>query len=222
MARSHFAVNVGIAMTPEKRKYQMTRRAETQVRTREQIIASTASLHATIGPAETTMSAIADHAGVPRSTVYRHFEDDAALIVACATHWQLANPPPPLEPWAAIDDPELRLARALRELYAYYRRAGSTMENVMRDEAAVPVLTDVLGRFRGYLAAAQEILMAGRSRRGAARRRTRAAIGHALAYTTWQSLTRDNQLADAESAALMARLAAAAGVAGTPRPGSRK
>jgi len=85
-------------MANETRKYRMIKRAGTQVQTRERIVASTAQLHATIGPAKTTMSAVADHAGVPRSTVYRHFEDEAALVVACATHWQMANQPPPLEP----------------------------------------------------------------------------------------------------------------------------
>jgi len=159
--------------------------------------------------------AVADHAGVPRSTVYRHFEDEAALIVACATHWQMANQPPPLEPWAAIEDPDQRLTRALREIYAYYRSAGTMMENVLRDEAAVPVLSEVLGRFRGYLAAAHEILMSDRPSRGSAHRKTRAAIGHALAYTTWQSLARHNQLTDTEAADLMAKLAAAVDIANT-------
>jgi AcrR family transcriptional regulator len=210
-------------MTAEKRKYQMKRRAETQAQMRDQIIASTASLHATIGPAETTMSAVADHAGVPRSTVYRHFEDEAALIVACATHWQIAHQPPPLESWAAIEDPELRIKAALCEIYAYYRSAGTMMENVLRDEAAVPVLTEVLGRFRGYLAAVHEVLMTDRKSRGATRRKTRAAIGHALAYTTWQSLTRHHQLTDTEAADLMAQLAAAADIANTgARPTSKR
>jgi AcrR family transcriptional regulator len=202
-------------MANETRKYRMIKRAGTQVQTRERIVASTAQLHATIGPAKTTMSAVADHAGVPRSTVYRHFEDEAALVVACATHWQMANQPPPLEPWAAIEDPDQRLTRALREIYAYYRSAGTMMENVLRDEAAVPVLSEVLGRFRGYLAAAHEILMSDRPSRGSAHRKTRAAIGHALAYTTWQSLARHNQLTDTEAADLMAKLAAAVDIANT-------
>jgi len=195
-------------MNPKKRSYEMKKRAETQAQTRERIVASTAELHATIGPAQTTISAVADHAGVPRSTIYRHFEDEAALIVACATHWQMANQPPELEPWLAIDDPEQRLQKALLDIYGYYRSAGPMLANVLRDEAAVPILTDVLGHFRGYFAAAHEILMAGRGQ-GAVQRRTAAAVGHALAYTTWQSLTQHNQLTDSEAATLMTQLAAA-------------
>ena len=196
-------------MKPQKRNYELKKRADTQAQTRERIVASTAELHATIGPAQTTISAVADHAGVPRSTVYRHFEDETALIVACATHWQMANPPPALEPWGAITDPDQRLQKALLDVYTYYRSAGTMLANVLRDEAAVPIVTELLGPFRGYFVAAHEILMAGRPRRAAVQRRTAAAIGHALAYTTWQSLTHHNQLSDREAATLMTQLATA-------------
>ena len=173
------------------------------------------------GRAEGDTSRVAEHDVVRRSTCYRAVGDEADFIGACSTHWQLAYRPPPVEPWIAVDDPNRRLARALSEIYAYYRGAGTMMENVLRDEAAVPVLTDVLGRFRGYLSAVQEILMAGRKSRGAAHRKTRAAIGHAPAYTTWQSLTRDNQLTDAEAADVMAQLAATLGNS-APRPHRRR
>ena len=43
--------------------------------------------------------------------------------------------------------------------------------------------------------------MAGRGLRGRAARRTRAAIGHALAFPTWRSLTREQGLADGEAVA---------------------
>ncbi len=194
-------------MNPQRRTYEMKKRAETQAQMRARIVASTAELHATIGPAQTTISAVADHAGVPRSTVYRHFEDEAALVVACATHWQMANQPPALGPLAAVDDPDQRLQKALIDIYGYYRSAGAMLANVLRDEAAVPVLTEVLGHFRGYFTATHEILLAGRRSRGVARRRTAALIGHALAYTTWQSLTEHNQLSDTEAAVLMTELA---------------
>src|SRR5438045_8358456 len=42
------------------------------------------ALHGTLGPARTTMSAVAEHAGVRRSTLYRHFPDEAALFEACS------------------------------------------------------------------------------------------------------------------------------------------
>jgi hypothetical protein len=117
-----------------------------------------------------------------------------------------ANPPPDLAPWAAIEDPAERLATALGELYPYYRATEGMMANVLRDAPAMPVVDRNLGAYRGFLAAALDVLMAGRRSRRAAR----AAIGHALAFPTWRSLTREQQLTDAEAAQLMCRLVAAA------------
>jgi hypothetical protein len=61
------------------------------------------------------------------------------------------------------------------------------------------------------MAAAADILMSGRGLRGSARKRTHAAIGHALDFSTWQSLTRDQGLGDTDAAELMRGLIAAAG-----------
>src|SRR6476660_8583516 len=105
-------------MTDQKRPYRMKRRAELEQSTRRRITESAVELHGTLGPAHTTMSAVAEHAGVRRSTLYRHFPDEAALFEACGAHWAAANPPPDLAAWARIGDPEQRLAAALLELYA--------------------------------------------------------------------------------------------------------
>jgi hypothetical protein len=48
--------------------------------------------------------------------------------------------------------------------------------------------------------------MAGRNLRGKAARRTRAAIGHALAFSTWRSLTREQELAERDAVTLMREL----------------
>jgi hypothetical protein len=75
----------------------------------------------------------------------------------------------------------------------------------------VPLVAEHFAVFRGYLAAARDTLMAGRSERGAARRRTRAALGHAIAFSTWKSLVRTERLTDADAVALVRALVAAAG-----------
>ena len=80
------------------------------------------------------------------------------------------------------------------------------LDNVLRDEATMPIITELLGRFRQYISAVHEILMAGRTSHGAARRRTSAAISHALALSTWRTLT--HQLTNEEAAALMVGLVA--------------
>src|SRR4051812_49797197 len=81
-------------MTDEKRPYRMKRRAELEASTRLRITESAVALHGTLGPARTSISAIAEHAGVRRSTVYRHFADEAALFAACSSHWRAADPAP--------------------------------------------------------------------------------------------------------------------------------
>src|SRR5919201_641746 len=101
------------AMTDQKRAYRKKRRAELEAQTRRRITESTMELHGTLGPSRTSISAVAERAGVRRSTVYRHFPDEAALFAACTAHWMAANPPPDLAGWAAIEDPDERLRTAL-------------------------------------------------------------------------------------------------------------
>src|ERR1041384_4638138 len=100
-------------MTVEKPRYEKKRRAEHEAETRRHITETAVELHGTVGPARTSISAIAERAGVRRSTVYRHFPDEAALFDACSSHWEAANPPPDMERWAAIEDAEERLRTAL-------------------------------------------------------------------------------------------------------------
>ncbi len=80
--------------------------AETRLRITEAAV----ELHGTIGPARTTLSAVAERAGVQRHTVYRHFPTEADLFAACSGHYFTANPWPDPEPWRTISDPQQRLA----------------------------------------------------------------------------------------------------------------
>jgi AcrR family transcriptional regulator len=197
-------------MSDQKRQYRMTRRAKAEDETRRRITESAVALHEQVGPAHTSISAIADGAGVRRSTVYRHFPDEDALFDACSTHWRAANPSPDPARWAAIPDPTARTEAALRELYAFYRRTAAMYTSLLRDEALVPSVERRLRDFHGYLDAIRDILAAGRGLRGSARQRTLAAIGHALAFPTWRSLTGEQGLSDDEAARLMCRLIDAA------------
>jgi AcrR family transcriptional regulator len=192
-------------MVDQPRPYRMRLRAESQQQTRLRITESAVELHGTLGPSRTSISAVAEHAGVRRSTVYRHFADEAALFDACTAHWSAANPPPDPSAWAAIEDPGERLTVALGELYAFYGRTAQMLENLLRDEE-LPVVRERFRAFRDYLAAVQGTLLSGRPLRGHARRRTRAALGHAIAFSTWRSLVREQGLADAEAARLMCAL----------------
>jgi AcrR family transcriptional regulator len=197
-------------MTDEKRPYRKKRRAELEALTARRITESTVELHGTLGPSRTSISAVAKHAGVRRSTVYRYFPDEAALFGACTAHWMAANPVPDLGRWAAIDDLDERLSVALEALYAHYHRTEQMMENILRDEATMPIVKQLLSGYRGYLTAARDTLVGGRRVRGRARQRLIAAIGHALAFATWRSLVREQGLSDSQAADLMCRLVSAA------------
>jgi AcrR family transcriptional regulator len=198
-------------MSDGKRKYEKKRRAEAEAQTRLRITESAVELHGTLGPARTSMSAVAEHAGVRRSTLYRHFPDERALLGACSAHWAEANPPPDISRWAAIEDPDERFASALAELYAFYRQTEEMLDKLLRDAPTVPVVDELMGAFRAFLEQAAKVLMQGRGLRGNAAKRTRAAIGHALAFRTWQDLTREQGLDDGGTAELMSRSVAAAG-----------
>jgi AcrR family transcriptional regulator len=197
-------------MSDRKRKYEKKRRAEAEARTRRRITESAVELHGSLGPARTSMSAVAEHAGVRRSTLYRHFPDERSLFGACSAHWGEANPPPDIGRWRSIEDPGERLDTALAELYAYYRQTEGMLDRLLRDAPAVPVVDELMAGFRGLLAEATDVLMKGRGLRGRARDRTRAAVGHALAFGTWQDLTGAQGLDDRQAAELTSRLVAVA------------
>jgi AcrR family transcriptional regulator len=193
-------------MSDQKRPYRMTRRAELEAETRRRITESAVALHQEVGPAQTSITAIAERAGVRRSTVYRHFADEDALFDACSTHFRSLNPPPDPRDWAAIADPAARTETGLTELYAFYGRTHGMYESLFRDETLVPSVHRRLRDFHGYLRAAEDVLMTGRGLRGRPARRTRAAVGHALTFATWRSLVQEQRLPPDDAVALMAEL----------------
>lgn len=194
-------------MSDKKRPYRLKKRAILEAETRRRITESAVILHGTLGPSRTSISALAEHAGVRRSTVYRHFPDEAALFAACTAHWMADNPYPDPAAWAAIEDPDTRLEIALRALYVHYRRTQQMMGNILRDETTMPMVARMLGGYRHYLAVARDTLMIGRTGTGAPA--ARAAIGHALAFHTWRSLAIEQGLDDGRCVRLMALLVAA-------------
>lgn len=146
-------------------------------------------MHGTVGPARTTIRAVAARAGVERLTVYRHFPDEAALFEACSTHWSALNPPPDLASWVRIADPSERLRLALAELYDYFARTSGMWECVYRDAPLVPALDRPMAEWAQYLAHARNVLTAGWNVRGKRRVLLGVGIGHALSFSTWRSLT---------------------------------
>jgi AcrR family transcriptional regulator len=192
-----------------RRKYELRRRAEQVAETHRRITDAAIELHGTVGPARTTLSAVAERAGVERRTLYRHFPDEAELFAACSTAYFQANPWPDLDAWRAIRDPGERLAHALDELYAYYERTAPMFANVLRDAELVDFARAAVAPLGAHLDSAAEVLVAGRGVRGRRRLLVVAALRHALAFTTWRSLT-ESGVGRADAVALVTALVAAA------------
>ncbi len=185
------------------RKYEMKRRARRQEETRRRITEATVELHQALGPANTTISAIAERAGVQRLTVYRHFPDERAVLSACSSYYEAQNPVPDVDPWTRIPDPEDRLRRALKETYAYHRRTEPMMAKVLRDAQIHTPTMEVTVPYLQHWDRARYALVAGWGAEDQRLKRLLAALGHALDFWTWRSLVREQGLTDEEAIELM-------------------
>ncbi len=178
--------------------YRLQRRLDSMAATRERITRATFELHREVGPARTTISGIAQKAGVQRHTVYRHFPDLVSLIRACTAHSLHVTGMPDPEAWSDVAAPEQRLGIALRELYAYYRRNEVLLGNVLRDMAVMPELVQGAAASAERRARMFAVLTDGWRLAPDRQRRAEAAIAHALEFATWRSLT-TRGLSDAEA-----------------------
>ena len=195
-----------------RRKYEQRKRADDVAATRLRITEAAIDLHGTVGPSRTTLSAVAQRAGVERRTLYRHFPTEADLFAACSTHYFAAHPWPDLDGWRAIGDPLERLERALDELYAYYEVTAPMFGNVLRDAEVVDFARAAVAPLNAFLDEAAGALLAGRAVRGRRRQRVAGALRHAVAFSTWRSLA-DNGIGRADAVRLVTALVDAAGSA---------
>ena len=203
--------------TKNGRTYNKRVRAEQEAATRERITEAAVKLHGTVGPARTTVSGVAQEAGVQRATVYRYFPDEESLFAACSAHYWARHPLPDVESWKAIRDPGERLNRALADFYDFYAENEEMLSKTSRDRDLVPAMAAPAQAFMAMLEYARSVLMKGRTERGGARRRAEAAIGHALFFPTWQSLARSQGLDNAEALAVALAMVEGAGGARAPR-----
>ena len=172
-------------MKQTPRTYTKVRRAVAEEATRERIVSAIMELHEEIGPARTTVSAIAERAGVERLTVYRHFPDETAMLRACSAHWNALHPPPDLVP--ASGDPLADSRRMILRLYDWYRTNAGMLIQITTDARQMPLVAELVAPFADYLdqlAAELDGRWPGRSARRAQ------TIRHALELSTWRSLDR--------------------------------
>lgn len=187
------------------RPYRMRKRQDDIAATRQRIVEAAVQLHGSVGPAHTTFSAVAERAGVQRSTVYRHFPDEASLFGACTSHWLADHPWPRPDDWRReTADPVARLRFGLGELYRYYDGNVQMLGNSFRD---IDVMPPMVGEFmraqlQGMHAALLEAWPAESRTRDLA-----AALAHATDFRAWSALAAQS-LGPEEAADLMATMVA--------------
>lgn len=155
--------------------------------TRRRIVESTLELHSTVGPARTSIAAIAARAGVQRHTVYHHFPTLDALFEACTRHGMETTGMPDGAAWATIDDPTERTRVGLTELTAWYRAQRDMLDRVLADAdpgAGSDPDDPFEVRMRGIVERLREPWRVAADAAAV----FDAVLGHAVAFTTWRSL----------------------------------
>lgn len=182
------------------RTYVKSRRAEQEAETRQRIVEAAVGLHGTVGPAQTTISMIAERAGVQRHTVYAHFPDERSLLMACSGLHLEREPLPLPGSWADLSGAEARLTAALTALYAWFARNEDMLAAVLRDAERHALLREISNmRFAVPLGGIAASVSQGLGARG------RATLTLALDFHTWRTLTRRASLKPAEAVDLMVR-----------------
>ena len=193
-------------------KYKLKKRAERQEETRLRIARATLELHETIGPSLTTISAIAERAGVGRPTVYSHFPDEFSLLMACSSLEFSENPLPDPGPWGEISDPQRRLRAALAELYAYFRRREGLWANLLRDQEMLHIKDNPEARetddetkdpIFAHWERMKVTLARGWESPDGPTQPLLGAIGLALDFQTWRTMARQQGLSDEQAIELM-------------------
>ena len=190
-------------------KYELKRRAEREEETRLRITRATLELHETVGPALTTRSAIAERAGVSRPTVYSHFPDELSLGKACSSLDLSENPLPDPGRWEGISDPERRLRVALTELYDYFRRREGLLANILRDQELPhlkddPDVREIMRPIFEHWERMHGVLVVGwEPHNSHSRPLLLGAIGLALDFQSWRTLTRKQGMSGEQAVELM-------------------
>ncbi|QDP19867.1 TetR/AcrR family transcriptional regulator [Sphingomonas xanthus] len=182
---------------PPKRDYRLGKRAKKQEETRQRIVEAAVDLHCSIGPARTSVSQIAERAGVQRHTYYAHFPDEWDLLTACSGLALSRDPLPSVEDWLDFPPGQERIVHGLAELYAWFGRNEGQAACVLRDaEHHEPTRKIVALRMQPTFQRAAALLAEGLPGQGAS------LVAVALDFHCWRILASDHSPSGA--AALMA------------------
>jgi AcrR family transcriptional regulator len=185
------------------RKYEMKRRAERMQETHRRITEAAVELHETVGPARTTVSAVADKAGVQRHTYYAHFPKIEDLYRACTAHYLERNPLPDPSSWVQTPEPEERMRRALLEVYAYYSSTEAMMSNVLRDGQLDPRGQESMVMLYQHWSKMRDTIAEAFRASGERREELLGAVALALDFQTWRTLVRQHGLDQDRAVGLM-------------------
>jgi AcrR family transcriptional regulator len=171
------------------RTYTLRKRAQSQAETRQRIVEAAVDLHSSVGPALTTISMVAERAGVQRHTFYAHFPDERSLLLACSGFTMERDPLPDAQPWRTIDDRRERLRVGLGAVYGWYERNAELAACVLRDaeyHALTREISDM--RFGPFFAAYHEVLGPELTAKQSA------VLQLALSFFTWRTLVHESAL----------------------------
>jgi AcrR family transcriptional regulator len=177
------------------RTYTLKKRAEQRAETRQRIVEAAVDLHGSVGPALTSLSMVAERAGVQRHTLYAHFPDERSLYLACSGLSLERDPLPDAAAWRTIEDPRERLRVGLDAVYGWYERNADLAACVLRDAEYHPLTKEIADlRYGPFMAVYQEVLGADLTIM------QKTMLRLALSFFTWRTLARESDL-DQDAAA---------------------
>lgn len=182
------------------RKYTKKKRAEAQAETHRRIAQAALDLHRIHGPGRTTISMVAEQAGVQRHTLYAHFPDEKSLFLACSALHLAEDPPPESAAWIEIGNRKARLEAGLGAIYAWFARNDGLIAAVMRDAEYHPLTREISQHHFGPRFMAWAASLSAEGDTGEAR----AMVALALSFHSWRTLVRDGGLSSDAAARLMA------------------
>lgn len=174
----------------------MGKRADKLDETRQRIVEAAVELHSSLGPARTTVSQIAERAGVQRHTYYAHFPDEKELYLACSGLALERDPLPDLELLHMLPAGRARVQTGLERLYGWYERNEHLAACVLRDAEHHELTREMVElRLTPFFSNCAHRLGEGMGER------SQSLLGVALEFRCWRSLS--EKMTPATAAELM-------------------
>lgn len=138
-----------------KRTYNSRRRTESANQTRQAIIEAAVKLH---GQGITTLSTVADEAGVSLPTLNKYFPTREALFTACTSHVAEQLPFPSADALRAIQHPGERLRCAVQAVYRLHEQILGQMWTGYKLEDESQVLAQAVAHQEALIASLADTL----------------------------------------------------------------